>query len=107
MEGRTYSTSYNMVAYLEKSTEAMGFTEIIDFLNATSLRYALTVKPIISLSFIKQFWLTAKVKIVNSEKQIKAKVDGQNVLIIDSFIRETLLLDDDGGIDTLQNDKIF
>ena len=73
MAGRTYSTSHNMVAYFEKSKEAMGFTEIIDFLNATSLMYALTVKPIIFLSIIKQFWLTAKVKTVNGEKQIMAR----------------------------------
>ncbi|GKC97246.1 retrovirus-related pol polyprotein from transposon TNT 1-94, partial [Tanacetum coccineum] len=34
--------SHNMVAYLEKSTENNDFDEIVDFLNASSIRYALT-----------------------------------------------------------------
>ncbi|GJT99949.1 putative ribonuclease H-like domain-containing protein [Tanacetum coccineum] len=35
--------SHNMVAYLEKSTENNDFDEIVDFLNASSIRYALTL----------------------------------------------------------------
>ncbi|GJZ13115.1 putative ribonuclease H-like domain-containing protein [Tanacetum coccineum] len=34
--------SHNMVAYLEKSTENADFDEIVDFLNASLIRYALT-----------------------------------------------------------------
>ncbi|GJT81354.1 retrovirus-related pol polyprotein from transposon TNT 1-94 [Tanacetum coccineum] len=34
--------SHNMVAYLEKSTKNVDFDEIVDFLNANPIRYALT-----------------------------------------------------------------
>ncbi|GJV04234.1 ribonuclease H-like domain-containing protein [Tanacetum coccineum] len=37
--------------------------------------YALTVNPTIYTTCIKQFWATAKVKIVNGERQIQALVD--------------------------------
>ncbi|GKE07801.1 hypothetical protein Tco_1411352 [Tanacetum coccineum] len=36
--------SHNMVAYLEKSTEHADFDEIVDFLNASPIRYALTIE---------------------------------------------------------------
>ncbi|GJS49725.1 hypothetical protein Tco_0599846 [Tanacetum coccineum] len=50
----------NVVAFLEKPVESDGFTEIIDFLKASSVHYALTVNPIIYTSCIEQFWATTK-----------------------------------------------
>ncbi|GJW14339.1 hypothetical protein Tco_0018472, partial [Tanacetum coccineum] len=38
----TFVDSYNMVAYLEKSEANADFAEIVDFLNVSSIRYALT-----------------------------------------------------------------
>ncbi|GJY48796.1 hypothetical protein Tco_0438752 [Tanacetum coccineum] len=55
------------VAFLEKPTESEGFEEIIDFLNANPIKYALTVNPIVYCSCIKQFWATVKAKTVNGE----------------------------------------
>ncbi|GJY75069.1 hypothetical protein Tco_0479500 [Tanacetum coccineum] len=43
MEALRFADSHNMVAYLEKSTENADFDEIVDFLNANPIRYALTV----------------------------------------------------------------
>ncbi|GKB92867.1 putative ribonuclease H-like domain-containing protein [Tanacetum coccineum] len=63
------------VAFLEKPEESNGFEGIIDFLNASSIKYALTVNPTIYESCIKQFWATAKAKTVNGERQIQALVD--------------------------------
>ncbi|GJT80639.1 putative ribonuclease H-like domain-containing protein, partial [Tanacetum coccineum] len=40
--------------------ESDGFAEIIDFLKASSVYYALTVNPIIYTSCIEQFWATTK-----------------------------------------------
>nr|GEU29305.1 hypothetical protein [Tanacetum cinerariifolium] len=54
-------------------TESEGFKQIIDFLNAHSIKYALTVNPTIYASCIEQFWATAKVKNVNREAQLHAK----------------------------------
>nr|GEX86944.1 uncharacterized mitochondrial protein AtMg00810-like [Tanacetum cinerariifolium] len=39
-----------------------GFDQIIDFLNASSIKYALTVNPNIYVSCIKQFWTSILVK---------------------------------------------
>ncbi|GKD83204.1 hypothetical protein Tco_1350043, partial [Tanacetum coccineum] len=44
----------------EKSTESEGFEEIVDFLRANPIKYALTVNPTIYTSCIQQFWATAK-----------------------------------------------
>ncbi|GKD42682.1 hypothetical protein Tco_1267327 [Tanacetum coccineum] len=42
----TFVDSYNMVAYLEKSEDNANFTEIVDFLNVSPIRYALTATEI-------------------------------------------------------------
>nr|GEW23660.1 hypothetical protein [Tanacetum cinerariifolium] len=51
--------------------------QIIDFLNANPIKYALTVNPTVYTSCIKQFWATATAKNINGEAQIHAKVDGK------------------------------
>ncbi|GJZ44676.1 putative ribonuclease H-like domain-containing protein [Tanacetum coccineum] len=59
--------SHNMVTFLAKPTESDGFEQILDFLNANPIKYALTVNPTIYTLCIEQFWATAKVKTVNGE----------------------------------------
>ncbi|GKC65751.1 uncharacterized mitochondrial protein-like protein, partial [Tanacetum coccineum] len=53
-----FSDKHNMVAYLEKSEGSEGFHEIIDFLSASHIHYALTASPTIYTSLIEQFWKT-------------------------------------------------
>ncbi|GJY31706.1 putative ribonuclease H-like domain-containing protein [Tanacetum coccineum] len=89
--------SYNMVAYLEKSSEHVDFDEIVDFLNASPIRYALIVSPTIYVSYIEQFWSTAKIKIVNNERQIHAKVDGKTIVISESSVKRDLQFNDEDG----------
>ncbi|GJY91872.1 hypothetical protein Tco_0507654 [Tanacetum coccineum] len=55
-----FVSSHNMVAFLDKTTESDGFEQIVDFLNAHPIKYALTVNPTIYTSCIEQFWTTAK-----------------------------------------------
>ncbi|GJY53586.1 hypothetical protein Tco_0445250 [Tanacetum coccineum] len=74
-----FASSHNMVAFLDKPTESDGFEQIVDFLNAHPIKYALTVNPTIYTSCIEQFWTTAKVKTVNGEMQIQALVDKKRV----------------------------
>ncbi|GJS14900.1 hypothetical protein Tco_0409372 [Tanacetum coccineum] len=50
-----------MVAYLEKSPGSAGFHQIIDFINRSHICYALSKKPEVCVSFIKQFWRTAEI----------------------------------------------
>ncbi|GJT69988.1 hypothetical protein Tco_1029274 [Tanacetum coccineum] len=84
-----------MVAYLEKSTENADFDEIVGFLNAHTIRYALIVSPTIYVSYIEQFWSIAKTRTVNNETQIRAKVDGKTIVITESFVRRDLHFDDE------------
>ncbi|GJZ31373.1 hypothetical protein Tco_0576420 [Tanacetum coccineum] len=84
-----------------------GFEEIIDFLNASSVQYALTVNPTIYTTCIEQFWTSAKVKTVNGERQIQALVDKKKVIISETSIRSDLKLDDAEGTDCLPTATIF
>ncbi|GJR87795.1 putative ribonuclease H-like domain-containing protein [Tanacetum coccineum] len=81
-----FADQHNMVACLEKSEGNADFHEIVDFLTATSIHYALTVSPTIYASYIEQFWNTAHSQIVNDVKQIHAIVDGKTVVISESLI---------------------
>ncbi|GKC70137.1 hypothetical protein Tco_1116020 [Tanacetum coccineum] len=84
-----------MVAYLEKSIENVDFAEIVDFLNANPIRYALTVSPTIYVSCIEQFWSSSKTKTVNNETQIHAKVEGKTIVISELSVRRDLQFDDE------------
>ncbi|GKB15973.1 hypothetical protein Tco_0849896, partial [Tanacetum coccineum] len=84
-----------MVAYLEKSTENADIDEIVDRLNANPIRFALTVSPTIYVSYIEQFWSTAKTKTVNNERQIRAKVDGKTIVISESSVMRDLQFNDE------------
>ncbi|GJV85440.1 hypothetical protein Tco_1525338 [Tanacetum coccineum] len=98
---------HNMVAYLEKSEGNAEFHEIIDFLKRSSIHHALTVSPVVSTTFVEQFWTSAKSKTINNVRHITAKVAGKSVSISEASIRSDLLFDDADGIDTLPNQAIF
>ncbi|GJV04030.1 ribonuclease H-like domain-containing protein, partial [Tanacetum coccineum] len=66
-------------AYMEKSEGNAEFHEIIDFLKRSSIHHALTVNPVVSTTFVEQFWTSAN----------------------------DLLFDDADGIDSLPNQAIF
>ncbi|GJV71903.1 hypothetical protein Tco_1491898 [Tanacetum coccineum] len=102
-----FAETHNLVAFLEKPKESNGFEEIIDFLNASSVQYALTVNPTIYTTCIEQFWTSAKVKTVNGERQIQALVDKKKVIISETSIRSDLKLDDAEGTDCLPTATIF
>ncbi|GJR82548.1 hypothetical protein Tco_0153333 [Tanacetum coccineum] len=89
-----FADTHNLVAFLEKPTESEGFKEIVDFLNANPIKYALTVNPTVYCSCIKQFWDTVKAKMVNGEVQLQALVDKKKVIITESTIRRDLQLED-------------
>ncbi|GJW52838.1 hypothetical protein Tco_0096923 [Tanacetum coccineum] len=94
MSNLKFVETHNLVAFLEKPKESDGFEGIIDFLNASSIRYALTVNPTIYTSCIKQFWAIAKEKTVNREVQIQALVDRKMVIITETSVRRALQLKD-------------
>ncbi|GJR39775.1 hypothetical protein Tco_1215459 [Tanacetum coccineum] len=98
---------HNMIAYLEKTDGNAEFHEIMDFLTRSSIYYALTVSPVVSTTFVEQFWMSAKSKTINNVRYITATVAGKPVTILEASIRSDLLFDDADGIDTLNNQAIF
>nr|GEU62343.1 uncharacterized mitochondrial protein AtMg00810-like [Tanacetum cinerariifolium] len=84
-----------------------GFDQIINFLNASAIKYALTVNPNIYVSCIKQFWSSVLVKKVNDMTRLQALIDRKNVIITKATVREALRLDDAESIDCLPNEEIF
>nr|GEX80256.1 hypothetical protein [Tanacetum cinerariifolium] len=100
-------TTARVSAAETKPTKSEGFEQIIDFLNGSSVSYALTASPTIRTSCIKQFWTTAKVKTINDEVRIQALIDEKRVNIKESSIYRTLKLDDAEGTSCLANAEIF
>ncbi|GKA90595.1 hypothetical protein Tco_0812465 [Tanacetum coccineum] len=107
MSSPKFAETHNVVAFLEKPIESDGFAQIIDFLKASSVHYALTVNPVIYTSCIEQFWATAKVHTVNGVRQLQALVDKKRVIVTESSIRRDLHLDDAEGTDCLPTATIF
>ena len=88
----------NQVAFLQTIDEKSGlvFHQIVDFLNATHIRYALTVNPTSYISQIKKFWEDATVITIEhgdthtSVQALKAIVDGVQVDVTESSLRRVL-----------------
>ncbi|GJZ66394.1 putative reverse transcriptase domain-containing protein [Tanacetum coccineum] len=69
--------------------------------------YIIHVDLMIGSRYIEQFWNTACLKIINSEKQIHANVDGKAVVVSESSIRRDLHLNDEDGTACLTTNEIF
>ncbi|GJT96467.1 hypothetical protein Tco_1091985, partial [Tanacetum coccineum] len=82
MSDQKFVDTHNLVAFLEEPTESEGFEEIVDFLNANPIKYALTINPTVYCSCIKQLWDTVKAKTVNGEVQLQALVDKKKKFLI-------------------------
>ncbi|GJS80451.1 hypothetical protein Tco_0730332 [Tanacetum coccineum] len=99
---------HNMVAFLEKSTGSAGFHQIIDFINRSHICYALTKKPEVCVSFIKQFWRSAEASTGdNGGVKINATIDGHSLSITEGSLRRHLKLADQDGITSILNLEIF
>ncbi|GJW95320.1 hypothetical protein Tco_0174992 [Tanacetum coccineum] len=97
-----------MATFLEKSTGSARFHQVIDFLSQSHISYALTKKPEIYISFIKQFWRTAEASTsTDGEVIITAIIDGQSKAITEASLRRHLKLEDLYGITSIPNLKIF
>nr|GEV87317.1 copia protein [Tanacetum cinerariifolium] len=95
MDRLAFCDYHNMVAILEKTEHNTDFYQIVDFLEASHIRYALTVRPTVYVSHIRQFWSTARVETTDEETKILAKVNGRQMTISESSIRRHLKLNDE------------
>nr|GEZ27952.1 hypothetical protein [Tanacetum cinerariifolium] len=100
----TFADTHNMVVYLNKSDASEGFNQVIDFLNGSYIKYALTANLTIYLTCIKQFWNIDVVKQSNDVTRLQALVDKKKVMITEATIRDALRLDDADGVDCLPNE---
>nr|GEX49086.1 putative ribonuclease H-like domain-containing protein [Tanacetum cinerariifolium] len=98
---------HNMVAILEKSEHNVDFHPIVDFIEASPLRYALTFKPTIYISYIRQFWSTARIETTEEGTKNLATVDGILRTITKSSLRRNLKLQDEEGISSLLDTELF
>nr|GEW00101.1 hypothetical protein [Tanacetum cinerariifolium] len=88
-------------------TAVEGFKQIIDFLNANPIKYALMMNPTVYTSCIEQFSANATAKNINREVHIHTKVDGKKVIIFEATVRKDLKFEDKEGVDCLSNEVIF
>ncbi|GJV29712.1 putative ribonuclease H-like domain-containing protein [Tanacetum coccineum] len=103
-----YCDKHNQVGFLFKPAESAGYTEIVDFLRRSKLRYALTHNPPIYDSLVKQFWQTATARtLADGTQQLNATIDSIEYTITEESVRRQLQLADASGINMLQNEEIF
>nr|GEX62047.1 hypothetical protein [Tanacetum cinerariifolium] len=102
-----FADTHNMVAYLSKSSPNTRFDQIVDFLNAQVIQYALMVNPTIYVSCIKQFWATITKKKVKDVVKSQALIDRKKVIVTEDIIHRDLRLDDADGVECLPTKEIF
>nr|GFA94267.1 synaptobrevin, longin-like domain protein [Tanacetum cinerariifolium] len=80
---------------------------MVDFIAASPLRYALTVKPTIFVSHIRQFWSTARIETTDEGTYILTTVDGIQRTVSESSLRRNLKLRDEEGIVSIPDTELF
>nr|GFC43531.1 hypothetical protein [Tanacetum cinerariifolium] len=96
-----------MVAILEKGEFNSDFHPMVDFIAASPLRHALTVKPTIFVSHIRQFWSTARIETTDEGTHILATVDSIQRTISESSLRRNLKLRDEDDIVSIPDMELF
>ncbi|GJY20989.1 hypothetical protein Tco_0393555 [Tanacetum coccineum] len=89
------ATTASSLEVEQDSEGSEGFHQIVDFLNSTHIKYALTENPTIYVSLIHQFWQTASASTSeNGEMEITATIDGRVKTVTEASIRRHLKLED-------------
>nr|GEZ52648.1 hypothetical protein [Tanacetum cinerariifolium] len=104
-----YKDDHNKIAYLGREKGCEYFPDILNYLDQSPLRYALTHDPpVVFDSFVKQFWATAVIRPNEAgPHDLVATIDGREVVVIESFIRTQLQLAYANGIFDMPINDIF
>ncbi|GJS22826.1 putative ribonuclease H-like domain-containing protein [Tanacetum coccineum] len=100
------ATSTNETEYVDAANA--GSQSNIDFITRCHIHYALTKKPEVCVSFIRQFWRSAEI-VTDDDGSVKihASIDGHSLSISEGSLRRHLKLDDQDGITSLPPTEIF
>nr|GEW13884.1 hypothetical protein [Tanacetum cinerariifolium] len=96
-----------MISLRLNPLKRVNFHPIVDFVEASPLRYALTVKPTVYVSHIRHFWSTARIETTEKGTKILATVDGILRTVTESSLRRNLKLQDEEGISSLPDTELF
>nr|GEX67189.1 hypothetical protein [Tanacetum cinerariifolium] len=96
-----------MIAILEKYEHNHDFHQIVDFVEASHIRYALTFNHTVYVFHIRQFWSTARIETTEEGTKILATVDSKLRTVSESSVRRNLKLNDEAGISSLLDAKLF
>ncbi|KAI3757319.1 hypothetical protein L6452_04854 [Arctium lappa] len=107
MASMAFIDEHNEIAMLQKPKQAAGFHQIVDFLKASHIAYALTVSPSIYIEHQRQFWAHATIVTEDGVQMIKTTVCGKPLTVTEEVIRISLRLDDASGITSISNDELF
>nr|GEU63904.1 hypothetical protein [Tanacetum cinerariifolium] len=108
MANLEFCDTHNMVADMQKPEGSEEFYQIVNFLNISHIRYALTENPTIYVSLIQQFWQTATTRTLNNgEMEITAIIDGKVKIVTEASVRRHLKLEDSDAISILPTTNIF
>nr|GEV94333.1 ribonuclease H-like domain, reverse transcriptase, RNA-dependent DNA polymerase [Tanacetum cinerariifolium] len=104
-----YNDDHNKVAYLGREKGCKDFSDILNYLDQSPQRYALTHDPpVVFDSLVKQFWATAVVRPNEAgPHDLVATIDGHDVVVTESLIRYQLQLADANGIFDMPINDIF
>nr|GEW21904.1 hypothetical protein [Tanacetum cinerariifolium] len=96
-----------MIMILEKYEHNQDFHQIVDFVEASHIRYALTFNPTVYVSHIRQFWSTARIKTTEEGTKILATVDGKLRTVSKSSFGRNLKHNDEARISSLLDAELF
>lgn len=85
----TFKSDHNKLAFLGRAKGHEENEPMVDFLQRSKLRYALTHYPtIVHESLVKQFWATAATRsLPDKQTEIVAIVEGAEYVVTESLVR--------------------
>ena len=83
-----FKKDHNKFAVLKKAKGHERYDSMVEFLQRSKIRYALTHSPnVIYESMVKQYWVSARKR---SDTEIVATIDGTEYVVTESLIRTKL-----------------